>query len=143
MSNDYLIGFKRSFQPERKTAVKVYQEIIRRNPKFLQNQVPANLSSKQKQYFGECEGDFLNDEIMVNMGQIQFSNLAQELLFDKQPDIVIPTKPKAIVTHVENATTKTRENKVYQNKIDQSVKHETSKHTVKTKVKEDENSWQL
>lgn len=138
MSNDYLIGFKRSFQPERKTAVKVYQEIIRRNPKFLQNQVPANLSSKQKQYFGECEGDFLNDEITVNMGQIQFSNLAQELLFDKPPDVVIPTKPKTIVTHVENATIKTRENEA-----DQSVKHETSKNTVKTKVKEDENSWQL
>lgn len=138
MSNDYLIGFKRSFQPERKTAVKVYQEIIRRNPKFLQNQVPANLSSKQKQYFGECEGDFLNDEITVNMGQIQFSNLAQELLFDKPPDVVIPTKAKTIVTHVENATIKTRENEV-----DQSVKHEASKNTVKTKVKEDENSWQL
>lgn len=138
MINDYLIGFKRSFQPERKTAVKVYQEIIRRNPKFLQNQVPTNLSSKQKQYFGECEGDFLNDEITVNMGQIQFSNLAQELLFDKPPDVVIPTKPKTIVTHVENATIKTRENET-----DQSVKHETSKNTVKTKVKEDENSWQL
>lgn len=85
MKNAYLIGFQRGFQPDQKTALTVYQAILKRKPDFLEKQVSANLSFEQKQALGQSEGEFLTPEIKVTAEKVEFSPLAQQLLFgDKQ-----------------------------------------------------------
>lgn len=85
MTNYYLKGFKLGFQPERATANLVYQKIIRREPDFLQKQIPAGLSKTEQENFGRYEGEFLSDEITVRHQQVEFSDLAEQLLFGKKP----------------------------------------------------------
>lgn len=137
MTNYYLKGFKLGFQPERATANLVYQKIIRREPDFLQKQIPAGLSKTEQENFGRYEGEFLSDEITVRHQQVEFSDLAQQLLFDKKPKEVEVTP----VTKTEMTKDKPKK------QIKKVVPTESQK--IKVKVpenqskKEDESLWEL
>lgn len=136
MINYYLKGFKLGFQPERDTAKLVYQNIIRREPDFLQKQVPKGLSTKEQENFGRYEGEFLSNEITVRHQKVEFSDLAQELLFGKAPKEVTVTQ----VTKPNLAREKSKKKK-------QTVIADTPKTKVKAKAheneKEDESLWEL
>lgn len=136
MINYYLKGFKLGFQPERDTAKLVYQSIVKREPDFLQKQVPKGLSTKEQENFGRYEGEFLSDEIVVKHQKVEFSDLAQELLFGKAPKevkVTQVTKPKPI--------------KEKPKKKQQTVIADMPKAKAKTKApedeKEDESLWEL
>lgn len=140
MINYYLKGFKLGFQPERDTAKLVYQSIVKREPDFLQKQVPKGLSTKEQENFGRYEGEFLSDEIVVKHQKVEFSDLAQELLFGKAPKevkVTQVTKPNLV--------------KEKPKKKQQTVIADTPKVKGKTKVKakalenekEDESLWEL
>lgn len=135
MTNYYLKGFKLGFQPERATANLVYQKIIRREPDFLQKQIPAGLSTQEQENFGRYEGEFLSDEITVRHQQVEFSDLAQQLLFDKKPKEVEVTP----VTKTEIAKDKPKK------QTKKVVPTESQK--IKVKVlepeKADETLWEL
>lgn len=135
MTNYYLKGFKLGFQPERATANLVYQKIIRREPDFLQKQIPAGLSTQEQENFGRYEGEFLSDEITVRHQQVEFSDLAQQLLFDKKPKEVKITP----VTKTEMAKDKPKK------QTKKVVPTESQK--IKVKVlepeKADETLWEL
>lgn len=96
MTNYYLKGFKQGFQPEQKTATKVYHAILKRQPDFLKKQVPRSAANKQIERLGLNEGSFLSSEITVKADQIIFSELAKELLFSQKPLTAIRTKPIAV-----------------------------------------------
>lgn len=138
MVNYYLKGFKLGFQPERDTAKLVYQNIIRREPDFLEKQVPKGLSTKEQENFGRYEGEFLSDEITVKHQKVEFSDLAQELLFDKAPKEVKVTQ-----------VTKPNSVKEKPKKKQQTVIADMPKAKGKTKIKahenekEDESLWEL
>lgn len=135
MTNYYLKGFKLGFQPERATANLVYQKIIRREPDFLQKQIPAGLSTQEQENFGRYEGEFLSDEITVRHQQVEFSDLAEQLLFDKKPKEVEVTP----VTKTEIAKDKPKK------QTKKVVPTESQK--IKVKVlepeKADETLWEL
>lgn len=101
MTNYYLTGFKQGFQPGQKTATRVYQEIIKRQPDFLKKQIPASTPKAQIKQLGQAEGDFLSSEITVANNEIVFSELAQELLFAKKPSVKAKTRQKAFQTILE------------------------------------------
>lgn len=136
MVNYYLKGFKLGFQPERDTAKLVYQNIIKREPDFLQKQIPKDLSTKEQENFGRYEGEFLSDEITVRHQKVEFSDLAQELLFGKAPKEVKVTQ-----------VTKPNSVKEKPKKKQQTVIADVSKTKAKAKVpeneKEDESLWEL
>lgn len=104
MANDYLIGFQRGFQPDQKTALTAYHAILKRKPDFLAKQIPTTLTVKQKQALGESEGKFLTPEIKVTAEKVEFSQLAQKLLFgnDQQHGAESVTK-KAVEKQVPAA----------------------------------------
>lgn len=134
MINYYLKGFKLGFQPERDTAKLVYQSIVKREPDFLQKQVPKGLSTKEQENFGRYEGEFLSDEITVKHQKVEFSDLAQELLFGKAPKevkVTQVTKPKPI---------KEKPKKKQQTVIVNAPKAKAKAHENK---KEDESLWEL
>lgn len=134
MINYYLKGFKLGFQPERDTAKLVYQSIVKREPDFLQKQVPKGLSTKEQENFGRYEGEFLSDEIVVKHQKAEFSDLAQELLFGKAPKevkVTQVTKPKPI---------KEKPKKKQQTVIVNAPKAKAKAHE---NEKEDESLWEL
>lgn len=136
MINYYLKGFKLGFQPERDTAKFVYQNIVKREPDFLQKQIPTGLSTQEQENFGRYEGEFLSDEIKVRHQKVEFSDLAQELLFGKAPKEVKVTQ-----------VTKSNSVKEKPKKKQQTVIADTPKIKAKTKAhedeKEDESLWEL
>lgn len=134
MINYYLKGFKLGFQPERDTAKLVYQSIVKREPDFLQKQVPKGLSTKEQENFGRYEGEFLSDEITVKHQKVEFSDLAQELLFGKAPKEVKVTQ----VTKLE--PTKEKPKKKQQTVIVNAPKAKAKAHE---NEKEDESLWEL
>lgn len=134
MINYYLKGFKLGFQPERDTAKLVYQSIVKREPDFLQKQVPKGLSIKEQENFGRYEGEFLSDEITVKHQKVEFSDLAQELLFGKAPKEVKVTQ----VTKLE--PTKEKPKKKQQTVIVNAPKAKAKAHE---NEKEDESLWEL
>ena len=136
MVNYYLKGFKLGFQPERDTAKLVYQNIVKREPDFLQKQIPTGLSTQEQENFGRYEGEFLSDEITVRHQKVEFSDLAQELLFGKAPKEVKVTQ-----------VTKSNSVKEKPKKKQQTVIADMPKAKAKTKApedeKEDESLWEL